>query len=689
MDMHHDAHHEEMHHEINMNHCDMESMHHDMSNHGDMMMHGGHMMHMGNLKRKFWVSLILMIPILLMSPMMGMRLPFQITFTGSEYLVAILSTILFFYGGKPFFSGAKGEFSAKKPGMMALIALGITVAYGYSIYAVLVNNIFTRLGPVNDFFWELSTLIVIMLLGHRIEMSSVSSAGSAVNSLAKLLPYNAHLVNDNQVLDISVNDIKNDQVLLIKAGEKIPADGIVQSGNTFVNESFITGESNKVAKNEGDKVIGGAINSTGSIKILVTGTGNDGYLSKVMQMVQDAQSDKSNSEDLANKVAGYLFYAALLVALIALISWLPIKGISFTLPIVVSVLIIACPHALGLAIPLITARSTSIAATNGLLIRNRTSLEKINQIKYAFMDKTGTLTAGDFKVNTIESFNDTISETKILQLAASLEAESNHPLAKGIVDLAKSKGIKLIKADNLQQINGAGLSANIDSNNYKIVSQKYLQQNGFNIPNHNNNPEDTVSYLVENIDVIGIITEGDSIKPSSKMMIDFLKKNHIEPIMLTGDNRNAARKVANILGINQYKSELLPENKQAIVKEYQRTGDAIFIGDGINDAPSLNQADIGIAIGSGTDIAIDSADVVLVNSNPKDVINLIRLAKKARRKIVENLWWGAGYNIIALPIAAGILYPFAGFLLDPMLGAILMSLSTVIVAINAMTLKIK
>ncbi|WP_444541828.1 copper-translocating P-type ATPase [Apilactobacillus xinyiensis] len=680
-----------MHHNMKTDNCDMHNMHenHMQGNHSDMMMHGGHMMHMGNLKRKFWISLILMILILIMSPMMGAKLPFQVTFAGSDYIVAILSTILFVYGGKPFFSGAKGEFSSKKPGMMSLIALGITVAYLYSIYAVLVNNIFTTLGPVNDFFWELSTLIVIMLLGHQIEMSSVSNAGSAVNSLAKLLPDNAHLVDGDNTRDISVNEIKNDQVLLVKSGEKIPADGVVKKGTTFVNESFITGESTKVAKKVDDKVIGGSINHSGSIEILVTGTGNNGYLSKVMQMVQDAQNSKSKSEDLANQVAGYLFYAAIAVALIALVAWLPVQGINFTLPIIVSVLIIACPHALGLAIPLITSRSTSIAATNGLLIRNRTSLEKVNQIKYAFMDKTGTLTAGDFKVNVIQSFKDDFSEDQLLQIAASLEAEYNHPLAKGITDLATSKNIQNLKVDNLQQISGAGLSGIINAQAYKLVSEKYLKNKNLAIPTYTDSPEDTISYLVENNQVVGMIAEGDSIKAGSKAMIDFLKSNGIEPVMLTGDNRKAAKKVAQILNINDYKSELLPENKQEIVKAYQAKGKTIFIGDGINDAPSLNQSDIGVAIGSGTDIAIDSADVVLVNSDPKDVINLLKLAKNARRKVIENLWWGAGYNVVALPVAAGILYPFTGFLLDPMLGAVLMSLSTVIVAINAMTLKIK
>ncbi|CAI2687803.1 Copper-exporting P-type ATPase B [Apilactobacillus kunkeei] len=709
-DMHHMDHdmgnmdHEHMHHD--MSHMDHSHMGHDMGNmnmsgmgcgmdmgHGGMDHGGMGHMHMGNLKLKFWISLILTIPIIIMSPMMGMKMPFQVTFPGSDFVVLVLGTILFIYGGYPFFTSCISEMKSKNPGMMSLITMGISVAYVYSVYAVIANDILKVTPKVNDFFWELSTLIVIMLLGHWIEMNSVMNAGSALNKLAELLPDNAHLFqSDGQTKDVSVHELSEGQTILIKSGEKVPADGTIIDGSTALNESLITGESRDVQKGIDDSVIGGSINGSGTIKVKITGTGESGYLSKVMNMVSEAQSSKSESEDLANKVAGYLFYAALIVALIAFVTWSILDGVSYAIPITVSVLIIACPHALGLAIPLIISRMTSISATHGLLIRNKTALEGIKQIRYALMDKTGTLTQGDFKVNAYDSLDSNIDKKDVIKIAAAIEASSSHPLAQGIVQAFKDLNEAPLQAENVEEIAGSGIKGTVDGKEYQVVSSSYLDKNGIDYDQKTADKYlqqgNSLSYVVENGHVVGYIAEGDSIKPGAKDMIDFLNGQNIIPVMLTGDNQQAADKVASILGIKEVNAQLVPEDKQKLVTKYQEKGKVMFIGDGVNDAPSLTKADLGVAIGSGTDVAIESADVVLVNSDPADVINLVKLAKHARTKMIQNLWWGAGYNIIALPLAAGALSSI-GIIIGPMLGAVIMSLSTVIVAINAMTLKIK
>ncbi|CAI2623679.1 Copper-exporting P-type ATPase B [Apilactobacillus kunkeei] len=703
--------HEHMHHDMShmdhdMNHMDHSHMGHDMGNmnmsgmgcgmdmgHGGMDHGGMGHMHMGNLKLKFWISLILTIPIIIMSPMMGMKMPFQVTFPGSDFVVLVLGTILFIYGGYPFFTSCISEMKSKKPGMMSLITMGISVAYVYSVYAVIANDILKVTPKVNDFFWELSTLIVIMLLGHWIEMNSVMNAGSALNKLAELLPDNAHLFQSNgQTKDVSVHELSEGQTILIKSGEKVPADGTIIDGSTALNESLITGESRDVQKGIDDSVIGGSINGSGTIKVKITGTGESGYLSKVMNMVSEAQSSKSEAEDLANKVAGYLFYAALIVALIAFVTWSILDGVSYAIPITVSVLIIACPHALGLAIPLIISRMTSISATHGLLIRNKTALEGIKQIRYALMDKTGTLTQGDFKVNAYDSLDSNIDKKDVIKIAAAIEASSSHPLAQGIVQAFKDLNEAPLQAENVEEIAGSGIKGTVDGKEYQVVSSSYLDKNGIDYDQKTADKYlqqgNSLSYVVENGHVVGYIAEGDSIKPGAKDMIDFLNGQNIIPVMLTGDNQQAADKVASILGIKEVNAQLVPEDKQKLVTKYQEKGKVMFIGDGVNDAPSLTKADLGVAIGSGTDVAIESADVVLVNSDPADVINLVKLAKHARTKMIQNLWWGAGYNIIALPLAAGALSSI-GIIIGPMLGAVIMSLSTVIVAINAMTLKIK
>ncbi len=697
MDMHDDMagmNHSQMNHS-QMNHDEMAHM--DMSNMDmsdmDMDMGDGHMMHMGNLKRKFWVSLILMIPVILMSPMMGVKLPFQLIFPGSDWVVAVLGTILFFYGGGPFFSGAKAELQMKQPAMMTLISMGVGVAYIYSIYAVIANNVFHVTPMVNNFFWELSTLIVIMLLGHWIEMNTVMNAGSAVDALGKLLPQEAHVVDEQgNLTDVNLSDLQVGQTVSVRAGEQIPADAEIISGASDVNESLVTGESKAVKKAAGDSVIGGSVNGTGTFTAKVTGTGDSGYLAQVMKLINDAKSAKSDSENLADRVAGWLFYAALFVGILSFIIWLTVANLAVALPVAVAVFVIACPHALGLAVPLVVSRSTAIAAQNGLLIRNRNAMEQVNHLKFALMDKTGTLTMGEFKVNHLVSFDNQRSEDDVLSLMASLEKGSSHPLATGILTAATTKNLSFTTASDTHQETGLGQFGTVANTTYGVVSVNYLEQNNLNYDRDQFSQfaaeGNSISYLVAGKQVLGLVAQGDQIKPAAKMLVTALKRQGITPVMLTGDNQETANKVAASVGIDDVQARLLPEDKERLVQKYQETGKVLFIGDGVNDAPSLTRADIGMAIGSGTDVALESADIILVSSDPADVIQFLDLARATQRKMTENLWWGAGYNLIAIPLAAGVLAPI-GFMLNPMVGAIIMSFSTIIVAINAMTLRIK
>lgn len=682
---------EEHNHQNHMNHSNQ--MHHD--NHASHHHHSGHAHHRGNFKVKFFVSLIFAIPIILLSPLMGVNLPFQFTFPGSEWVVLILGTILFFYGGKPFLSGGKDEIAAKKPGMMTLVALGISVAYIYSLYAFYMNNFSSATGHTMDFFWELATLILIMLLGHWIEMNAVGNAGDALKKMAELLPNSAIKVMDNgQREEVKISEIMTDDVVEVKAGESIPTDGIIVQGQTSIDESLVTGESKKVQKNQNDNVIGGSINGSGTIQVKVTAVGEDGYLSQVMGLVNQAQNDKSSAELLSDKVAGYLFYFAVSVGVISFIVWMLIQNdVDFALERLVTVLVIACPHALGLAIPLVTARSTSIGAHNGLIIKNRESVEIAQHIDYVMMDKTGTLTEGNFSVNHYESFKNDLSNDTILSLFASLESQSNHPLAISIVDFAKSKNVSFTNPQDVNNIPGVGLEGLIDNKTYKITNVSYLDKHKLNYDDDLftklAQQGNSISYLIEDQQVIGMIAQGDQIKESSKQMVADLLSRNITPVMLTGDNNEVAHAVAKELGISDVHAQLMPEDKESIIKDYQSDGNKVMmVGDGINDAPSLIRADIGIAIGAGTDVAVDSGDIILVKSNPSDIIHFLTLSNNTMRKMVQNLWWGAGYNIVAVPLAAGVL-AFIGLILSPAIGAILMSLSTIIVAINAFTLKLK
>ena len=675
-----------MNHNENMNHSMNNNSSMKMGNH-DMMMHGGHMMHMGNLKKKFWVSVLLSLPIIFLSPAMGVHLPFQFSFTGSDWVVVIFATILYFYGGEPFLSGAFYEIKDKKPEMMTLISLGITTAYIYSIYAFVKNNLLNSKAQVMDFFWELATLILIMLLGHWIEMNSVMNANSSVHDLAKLLPDKVHVQNNGQFKDMAINDVQKNAVILVKAGESIPLDGVILSGSSQVNESLVTGESREITRKENDKVIGGSINGSGTLTVKVTSSANSGFLANVNKLVQSSQMNKSKLQNLADKVSSWLFYAALVFGIIALIVWTSLRGISGGLERMVTVLVIACPHALGLAIPLVNARSTSIGAKNGLLIRNRNVISISSKINYLLLDKTGTLTEGKFQVRKFDSLDKNYSADEVIKLIASLEQDSNHPIAQSILQFAKEKNMKLYSLANSKTLDGKGVSGTLNGKEFQLVNEKAARKLVNQFPkidalNY------TSSYLVEGNDLLGYVAVGDEIKKNAASLIKQIKDLNITPVMLTGDNEKVAQNIAQKLNISEVHSGLMPADKQKIVAELQEKGNKVMmVGDGINDAPSLAKADIGVAIGAGTDVAVDSADVILVNSEPLDIISFLNLAQHTQRKTVQNLWWGAGYNIIALPLAAGVLAPW-GILLSPAVGAILMSLSTVIVAINAETLKI-
>lgn len=673
-------------------HQHMHESHHPHSHHMHHDDHAHH--HHGNFKMKFFVSLIFAIPIIIFSPMMGVQLPFQFTFPGADWMVLILATILFIYGGQPFLVGAKGEIASKKPGMMMLVTLGISVAYIYSLYAFYLNHFSDATGHTMDFFWELATLILIMLLGHWVEMNAVGSAGDALKKMAALLPDKVIKVTNNQREEVKISDIALNDIVEVKAGESIPTDGMIVRGETAIDESLVTGESKKVQKKPNDQVIGGSINGSGTIQVKVTAVGEASYLSQVMDIIKQAQNDKSRAELLSDKVAGYLFYFAVSVGVIAFIAWMLIQHeIDLALERLVTVLVIACPHALGLAIPLVTARSTSIGAHHGLMIKNRAAIETAQHIDYVMMDKTGTLTEGNFSVNHYESFKAGMSDEAVLSLFASLESQSNHPLATSIVGFAKSKNIAYAQPQDVQNISGIGLEGTINGQAYKITNVSYLEQNGFEYDkalfNKLANQGNSISYLIDEQQAVGIIAQGDQIKESSKQMVTELLVRGVTPVILTGDNLAVAEAVAKALGIQHVHAQLMPADKERMIKDYQKQGKKVMmVGDGINDAPSLIRADIGVAIGAGTDVAIDSGDVILVKSDPSDIIHFFTLSKRTMRKMVQNLWWGAGYNIVAVPLAAGILASI-GLILSPAVGAILMSLSTVIVAINAFTLKLE
>ncbi len=636
-----------------------------------------------DFKKRFYVSLIVTLPILLFSPMIQTFFNFEIRFSGINYVLFILSTFIFFYGGWPFLSGLVDELKDKTPGMMTLIALAISVAYFYSSAVV-----FGLEGKY--FFWELATLIVIMLLGHWIEMRSVMGASRALKELAKLMPDTAHLIKDDEVVDVDIKEIKKGDKILIRPGEKIPADGEIIDGSSYIDESMLTGESEPVERTTGDEVIGGSINGDSSLEVEIKKSGEDSYLNQVIDMVSEAQKAKSKTQGIADKAALYLTIVAISVGIITLFSWIAAgRDLAFSIERMATVMVITCPHALGLAIPLVVAVSTTISAQNGLLIRNRTAFENARKITKIVFDKTGTLTEGVFGVNEINVIDQNYSEDDLLQIAASLEKNSEHPIARGIEKKAKNNEIELLKIDDFEVIKGKGVSGIIDGTDYMIVSPGYLKENDIEIPSElieDENPY-TVTFILKDKKIIGSIALSDQIRESSKHTIDKLKEMNIEVWMLTGDNEKTAKYVSDKLGLDGYISGVLPHQKQDKIKEFKDNNEFVAMtGDGINDAPALANADIGIAIGSGTDVAAETADIILVDSDPKDVLNLINFGKKTYNKIIQNLFWATGYNVIAIPLAAGVLAGY-GIMISPAVGAILMSLSTVIVAINAKLLK--
>ena len=641
-----------------------------------------------DFRRRFFVSLVLSVPVIVLAPMLQELLGVRevLAFPGDRWLSAAFSTVVFFYGGWPFLKGLASELRKAAPGMMTLIAIAITAAYAYSIATVL--------GLQGEgFFWELVTLIDIMLVGHWIEMRSVMGASKALQELARLMPQEAHRVlDDGSVEDVPVGSLANGWTLLIRPGEKLPADGRVLDGTSSINESMLTGESKPVAKRPGDTVIGGSVNGEGSLRVEVTATGDGTFLSQVIDLVRQAQESKSKTQDLANRAAVWLTAVALIGGTATFLVWVLATGqpLSFAIERAVTVMVIACPHALGLAVPLVVAVSTALAAGNGLLIRDRAAFESARKIDAILFDKTGTLTKGEFGVTDTLILPDggDLTQERLLRIAASLEAESEHPIAQGIVRSSEGG----LEVSDFQAITGKGAQARVDGHDVAIVSPGYLRE-------HDLSTDDprvdavlsqgkTVVYAVIDGRLSGAIALADIIRPESKAAIARFKAMGIRCMMLTGDNGQVAKAVADEIGLDEYFAEVLPHEKEAKVREIQSRGLVVAMtGDGVNDAPALARADVGIAVGAGTDVAVETADIVLVSNNPEDVAALIELARNTYRKMVQNLFWATGYNAVAIPLAAGVLFPW-GIVLSPAIGAVLMSASTIIVAINARLLRL-
>lgn len=646
--------------------------------------HDHHNMMIVDFRRRFYVVLVLTIPILLLSEMIQHWLNIHISFPGSQYVLLILSSIVFFYGGWPFLKGLASEVKAKNPGMMTLIGFAISVAYIYSV-----GTLFGLEGM--DFFWELATLILIMLLGHWIEMKSVAGASRELELLVQLMPDDAHLIHGDHVMDVKTETLKENDIILIKPGEKVAADGVITEGESSLNESLLTGESKPVEKRKGEKVIAGSINGNGAIKVSVSHGAKDSYLSQVIKLVQDAQKSKSKTQLLADRAARWLTFIAIGAGIVTFLFWyFSGKEIAFAVERMVTVIVISCPHALGLAVPLVVARSTALSARHGLLIKNRTAFENARRITMLVFDKTGTLTVGKFAVSKIVSLQKDLGENELLQLASALEQNSEHPIATGVMQKVKDLSLTVPAAENFKAITGQGIEAVVEGKEVKVVSPGYLKENNLSLPgDFDSDAAETIVFVVINNKLAGYISLSDAIRHESAEAIQTLHKNGIKSVLLTGDNKQVAESVSKKLGIDSFYAEVLPHQKLEKIKELQEKGEFVAMtGDGVNDAPALAQADIGIAVGSGSDIAAETAGIVLVNSNPKDIVALILFGKATYKKMVQNLAWATGYNIIALPLAAGILYNI-GVLLSPAAGAVLMSVSTVVVAINAGLLKVK
>jgi len=654
-----------------------QSQHH--SEHGDHDHNDHHRMMIKDFKKRFWVSLGLTVPVLALAPMIQSFLGIDWSFSGSMYVLFGLSSIIYFYGGFPFLKGLVEELRKRSPGMMTLIAVAITAAYLYSSAVV-----FGLEGKT--FFWELATLIVVMLLGHWLEMRSVLGASKALEALADLMPDEANLVHDDHVMKVKVSELESGNIILIKPGEKVPADGIIVEGKSDLNESMLTGESKPVSKSVGDEIMGGAVNGSGAIKVEVKGTGDDTYLSKVIKMVQDAQGQKSKTQRLADKAAFWLTIIALVVGFGTFATWLVMgKELSFALERMVTVMVICCPHALGLAIPLVASISTSISAKNGLLIRNRTAFENARKISTIVFDKTGTLTKGSHEVVRVVTLSDNYTKEEILKYGVSVESPSEHHISKGLQRKTEADNISLFKVENFEYESGIGVNGTV--NGKKVYAGGFLQLEklGIEPPKDEEEGSETKVFLVIDQELVGFITFADEIRETSSEAIRTLQKNGIKVSLLTGDNEKVAAAVAQKLNVDDYMAEVLPDEKLDRIKGLQDQGSFVAMtGDGVNDAPALAQADVGIAIGSGTDVAAETADIVLVDSNPKDIANLILFGKATYRKMIQNLWWATGYNVIALPLATGFI---PSLMISPAVGAALMSLSTIICAINAQLLR--
>ena len=650
--------------------------------------HHGHHAHMAaDFRKRFWISMVLTLPILVLSPLLqklaGLRE--AIRFPGDISVLFAFASAVFWYGGWPFLKGVFQELKSRQPGMMTLVAVAITTAYLYSSAVV-----FGLIGKM--FFWELATLVDIMLLGHWIEMKSLMGASKALEELAKLMPSDAHkLMPDGGVKDVPLSELAVDDKVLIKPGEKIPADGIIVEGESSVNEAMLTGESTPVTKKAGGKISGGSINGEGSLTIQVKGTGKDSFLSQVIDLVKQAQESKSKTQDLANTAAMWLTIVALSCGVITFLLWLVLmsKEFAFAIERSVTVMVITCPHALGLAVPLVVAVSTALAASNGLLLRNRAAFERARKIKAIIFDKTGTLTEGRFGVTDTLVLSQDIDEETLRKYAASVDAKSEHPIAKAIAASSEKKQ----PVENFKSIPGKGAEGRVEGKEVKVVSPGYLHDQNIGMTDERVEPLQaqgkTVVFVLVDGKLKGAMALADIIRPEAKQAIDALKALNIRSMMLTGDNKATAKWVSDQVGLDEYFAEVLPQDKAAKVKEVQSRGVLVAMtGDGVNDAPALAQADVGIAIGAGSDVAVETADVILVRSNPLDVVAIVQLSRATYRKMIQNLLWATGYNVVAIPLAAGVLFAW-GVLLTPALGAVLMSASTVIVAINARLLRLK
>jgi len=646
--------------------------------------HDHHAMMIADFRKRFWVVLVLTVPVMLLSPMIQHWLGIHLEFAGSGYVLAGLASLVFFYGGWPFLKGWYEEMKVWNPGMMTLIGFAITVAYGYSVATV-----FGLKGM--DFFWELATLILIMLLGHWIEMRSVAGASKELELLVRLMPDEAHLVHGEHIIEVKTADLKAGDMVLVKPGEKIAADGVIVDGDSYVDESLLTGESRPVEKKKGDKVIAGAVNGNGALRVEVAHGAKDSYLSQVVRLVEEAQGARSKTQLLADKAARWLTLIAIVAGVATFLAWyLAGRDLAFAIERMVTVIVICCPHALGLAVPLVVARSTALSARNGLLIRNRTAFENARRITTLVFDKTGTLTVGKFEVVRVLVWEAGMSEEELVRLATGLEQSSEHPIAAGILRKAEVLKVQVPKTEGFKALTGQGAEAIVEGRILRVVSPGYLRTKGIKLPaGFVASAEETGVFVLIEDKLAGYIALADQVRPESAEAIRTLHGNGIKCMLLTGDNEQVAAQVSKQLEMDGYFAQVLPHEKQQRIKELQAKGEFVAMtGDGVNDAPALAQADIGIAVGSGSDIAAETAGIVLVNSNPLDVVKLILFGKATYRKMIQNLAWATGYNVVAMPLAAGVLYQ-AGILLSPAAGAVLMSASTVVVAVNAGLLRVR